>query len=199
MYPPGGWGRAFRYIKHRVRRLPDSPERIARGIWAGVFTAFTPFYGIHFIIAALLARAMRGNIIAGLTGTFFGNPVTYVPIGVISLEGGRFLLGMGGFDDDRPIGKIFVEAWRDLRHNIWALFTSDTADWHGLLIFYQEVFFPYLIGGLIPGVICASLCYYLTVPVIRAYQVRRAGRIRDKFEEIKRNAAASADAAQKAK
>ncbi len=43
MWPRGGWARAFHYVKHRVRRLPDSPERIARGIWAGVFTTFTPF------------------------------------------------------------------------------------------------------------------------------------------------------------
>ncbi|MEM9551176.1 MAG: DUF2062 domain-containing protein, partial [Pseudomonadota bacterium] len=42
LYPRGGWARAFHYVKHRVRRLPDSPERIARGIWAGVFTTFTP-------------------------------------------------------------------------------------------------------------------------------------------------------------
>ena len=81
VYPPGGWGRAFQYVKHRVRRLPDKPERIARGIWAGVFTAFTPFYGLHFIVAVLLARIMNGNMLAALTGTFFGNPLTYFPIG----------------------------------------------------------------------------------------------------------------------
>ena len=43
LWPKGGWSRAFQYVKHRVRRLPDTPERIARGIWVGVFTTFTPF------------------------------------------------------------------------------------------------------------------------------------------------------------
>ena len=80
-WPRGGWTRAFHYVKHRLRRLPDSPERIARGIWAGVFTTFTPFYGMHFVVAAILALFMRGNILAALMGTFFGNPLTYVPIG----------------------------------------------------------------------------------------------------------------------
>jgi len=32
IYPRGGWTRAFHYVKHRIRRLPDSPERIARGV-----------------------------------------------------------------------------------------------------------------------------------------------------------------------
>ncbi|MEO0946532.1 MAG: DUF2062 domain-containing protein, partial [Pseudomonadota bacterium] len=63
-WPRGGWARAFHYVKHRVRRLPDRPERIARGIWAGVFTTFTPFYGMHFVTAALVAYLMRGNILA---------------------------------------------------------------------------------------------------------------------------------------
>ena len=47
VWPRGGWARAFHYVRHRLRRLPDSPERIARGMWAGVFAAFTPFYGLH--------------------------------------------------------------------------------------------------------------------------------------------------------
>jgi len=78
LYPRGGWARAFHYVKHRVRRLPDSPERIARGIWAGVFVTFTPLYTMHFIVAALIARLIQGNILAALMATFFGNPLTYV-------------------------------------------------------------------------------------------------------------------------
>ncbi|MEL6701846.1 MAG: DUF2062 domain-containing protein, partial [Pseudomonadota bacterium] len=93
VYPRGGWMRAFEYVKHRVRRLPDRPEKIARGIWAGVFTTFTPFYGLHFIVAGTIAFFMRGNVIAALLATFFGNPLTYVPIGIAALQTGHFLLG----------------------------------------------------------------------------------------------------------
>ena len=75
VYPRGGWGRAFEYVKHRVRRLPDTPEKISRGIWAGVFTTFTPFYGLHFLVAVLIARVMRGNILASLLGHVFRQPV----------------------------------------------------------------------------------------------------------------------------
>lgn len=61
LWPRGGWGRAFHYIKRRLQRLPDTPETIARGIAAGVFTTFTPLYGVHFVIAAILAKILRGN------------------------------------------------------------------------------------------------------------------------------------------
>ncbi|WP_238371584.1 DUF2062 domain-containing protein [Heliomarina baculiformis] len=194
LYPRGGWTRAALYVKHRVRRLPDTPERIARGIGAGVFTTFTPFYGMHFVVAAIVAKLCRGNILAALMGTFFGNPLTYVPIGLISLKMGHFILGTN-FDDraHRSFGGKFVDAADDLKDNFFALFTERTADWHGLSVFYHEVFFPYLIGGLLPGILAGLVASYLSLPLIRAYKKRRKGAIKAKFEAIKKKAAAQHD------
>ncbi|MBO9452657.1 DUF2062 domain-containing protein [Tropicibacter sp. R16_0] len=199
VYPRGGWTRAFHYVKHRVRRLPDSPERIARGIGAGVFAAFTPFYGVHFFIAAFGARLINGNILAALSGTFFGNPLTYVPIGVICLQSGHFLLGTEFDEGDKRsfLGK-FADAAGDLKDNTIALFTSREADWHDLGVFYDEVFYPYMIGGIIPGLVAAAICYYLSVPVIRAYQQRRRAKIKAKFDAIRKKAEAEADPLSKA-
>jgi len=196
LWPRGGWTRAFHYVKHRVRRLPDSPERIARGIAAGVFTSFTPFYGLHFIVAALLARLFNGNILAALSGTFFGNPLTYVPIGVASLQTGHWLLGTD-FDtevDHSLIGKFFGVS-KDVWNNLVALVSDREADWHGLQLFYNEVFLPYMIGGVIPGIIAATVCYFLSVPLIRVYQQRRRSKIKAKFKAIKARAHIESDIA----
>jgi uncharacterized protein (DUF2062 family) len=193
VYPRGGWTRAFHYVKHRVRRLPDTPDRIARGIGAGVFAAFTPFYGLHFLVAAIGARLIKGNILAALSGTFFGNPLTYVPIGVICLQTGHFLLGTEYEEGDTQglMGK-FASAIGDLKNNFLALFTDRVADWHGLSQFYDDVFYPYMIGGIIPGVVAGVICYYLSLPLILTYQQRRRAKIKAKFEEIKRLAEDSA-------
>ncbi|MBE0413375.1 DUF2062 domain-containing protein [Yoonia sp.] len=185
VYPRGGWARAFEYVKHRVRRLPDTPEKISRGIAAGVFTTFTPFYGFHFFIAAFLARTMRGNIIASLLATFFGNPLTYVPIAATSLGTGYFLLGMRPDAElHQSLGKTFAGAGRDLWQNFTSLFTPEKADWHRLHVFYDEVFFPYMIGGILPGLIMGAIAYYLSVPVIAAYQNRRRKLLRAKLEQL---------------
>lgn len=192
LWPRGGWGRAFQYVKHRVRRLPDSPERIARGIWAGVFTTFTPFYGLHFIVAAFIALIMRGNVLASMMATFFGNPLTYVPIGIISLQTGHWLLGSTmDVEEHTSFGGAFVDAWRDLTSNFFAMFDEEVADWSGLRVFYDDVFIPYLIGGILPGIITATVCFYLSLPLIRAYQKRRRGAIKAKFEALKAKAAAA--------
>lgn len=193
IYPRGGWARAFQYIKHRLRRLPGTPETIARGIFAGAFTVFSPFYGLHFVVAAVLAKLMRGNILAALLATFIGNPLTYIPIGIISLQTGHFLLGSQLRSDVE--GNLFVKFSRaagDLWHNFVAIFTPAQAHWHELGVFYRDVFFPYMIGGIIPGLICGTVCYYLSVPVIRAYQKRRAAKLRKKMKKLREQTGAEA-------
>jgi len=149
VYPRGGWTRAFQYVQHRLSRLPGTPESIARGIFVGALTAFTPFFGIHFVIAAVLAKMVRGNILAALIGTFVGNPLTYVPIALVSLEFGHFMLGteMRGRVEDGLFHK-FGGALGDLWHNIQAVFTHERAHWDELHIFYDDVFFPWMVGGI---------------------------------------------------
>lgn len=191
-WPRGGWLRAAHYVKHRMRRLPGTPEQIARGVFAGVFASFTPFFGLHFLVAAVLAKVMQGSIIAGLLGTFFGNPLTYVPIAIISLQTGHWMLGtsMRGTVDDSLFSK-FAAAAGDLWHNVKAMFTAEQAHWSELHRFYDDVFFPWMVGSIIPGVLCATLCYYLSVPVIRAYQKRRLARMRKKMEKLREQAGAA--------
>ena len=186
LWPRGGWGRAATYVKHRLRRLPDTPEKICRGIWAGVFTTFTPFYGLHFIVAAIVAKVMRGNILAALLSTFFGNPLTYVPIGIVSLNTGHWLLGTRperGFD--KGLFEKFGGAGADLWHNFAALFGPKVAHWDRLERFYDEVFFPYMVGGILPGIVVATAMYYLTIPLVRAYQNRRKASLKAKLAQLK--------------
>ncbi|KUF11026.1 DUF2062 domain-containing protein [Pseudoponticoccus marisrubri] len=192
LWPKGGWARAARYVRHRLNRLPDPPEKIARGIFAGVFTSFTPFYGLHFVISAALAFIMRGNMLAAILATFFGNPLTYVPIGVIAMKTGYWLLGLQDRvppDHKGNLGRKFIKAGEDLWDNLRALFTARDANWNDLRIFYDEVFFPYMIGGIIPGIICGIIAYYVSLPLITAYQNRRKGVLKEKLAALKKKKA----------
>ena len=36
------------------------------------------------------------------------------------------------------------------------------------------IFLPYLVGGIIPGIIAGMVFYYLTIPLVGAYQKIRA-------------------------
>ena len=89
-------------------------------------------------------------------------------------------------DVDRSIAGKFVDAGADLWNNFVAMFTPAQADWTGLHIFWDDIFFPWMIGGIIPGVISATICYYLSVPVIRVYQNRRKGMVMERLAKLRK-------------
>lgn len=185
VYPRGGWRRAFEYVKHRLRRLPDTPERISRGLAAGVFVAWTPFYGLHFLVAAAIAFMVRGNIVSSLLGTFFGNPLTFVPIGVLSMKIGHIMLGRSPERvTEHGFGEAFGGAAHDLSRNLMAVISPAPTDWHGLWVFYDSVFLPFLVGGIIPGLISAAVSYVIALPLIRAYQNTRRKRLQSKLSRL---------------
>lgn len=194
-YPRGGWYRAAGYVIHRLRRLPDPPHRISRGIAAGVFACFTPFYGLHFVTAAGLSWLMGGNVLASLLATFFGNPLTFPLIASVSVELGSWMLGLPVDMYLPQIMGSFSHASAELWHNFMAAFTDDVAVWDGLHRFFRRVFMPYLVGGLIPGVISGLIAYALSRPVITAYQKRRIKKLKHRYAVRMAEQAAKADAA----
>lgn len=193
VWPRGGWTRAAYYVNHRLRRLPDAPHRIARGIFAGIFVSFTPFFGLHFLAGALLAWLLRGNILASLMATFVGNPVTFPVIAAASVELGNWVLGSPGTMSPIYIFSTFGHAGTEAWANIHALFTGEPMRWTSLISFMKTVGYAYLVGGTIWGIVAGLAGYYICLPLIRAYQNRRKKKLREKLE--KRLAAREAEAA----
>lgn len=181
MWPRGGWTRAAHYMKHRLRRLPDAPHRIARGIFAGVFISFSPLFGLHFGAAAILAWIMRGNILASLMATFVGNPITFPFIAAFGVELGNWMLGHPGVMSPLEIFSDFGQAGAEFWRNVTSLFNDDVAHWDQLHRFFFRVYFPYLLGGAVLGIAGGITSYYVSLPVILAYQNRRKKKLRDRL------------------
>jgi uncharacterized protein len=183
--PGGGWGRSASYVMHRLRRLPDTPERIARGIAAGVAVSCLPIFGLHFLSAAALALILRGNVLASLLATFFGNPFTFPLIAIGALEIGSFLLG---FDTPAKASEAitaFGGIWGELARNFLAIFTPEPFHWEKLGKFGWDIFAPYMLGGAIIACFCGPAGYFLSLPVIRAYRARRMNKLRERFEKAR--------------
>ncbi|WP_444452885.1 DUF2062 domain-containing protein [Rhodobacter capsulatus] len=196
VWPRGGWGRSVSYIRHRLNRLPDQPHRIARGVFAGIFISFTPLYGIHLIGAALLARLLRGNVLASLFASLVGNPLTFPVIAVISIKLGHLMLGQTA-DPMLADGliQIFAEALADIRHNLIAAFTAEPTHWVGMADFFRGIFWPYLLGGLLPGLASGLAGYYISLPLVTAYQTRRRQRMKERSAKLRAKRAQAAEAA----
>lgn len=174
VWPRGGWRRAVQYVLHRLRRLPDPPHRIGRGVAAGIFVSFTPLFGIHFLAAIGLAWLLGGNILAALLATFVGNPLTTPFIAAMSVSLGRWLLGTEGDLGPQAIVSEIAHATGEIGNNVLAIASQRQAEWTHLQSFFADLFLPYLVGGIVPGLIAAAAGHYLTVPLVRAYHKRRA-------------------------
>lgn len=190
IYPRGGWLRASTYVIHRLRRLPDQPHRIGRGIAAGTFISFTPLFGFHFIGGAACAWVIRGNILAALLATFVGNPVTLPFIAFLAVSLGRALLGIDGEISAQLIITEFGRAGSELWHNIRAIFSPADMHWNNLVGFFYDLYLPYMVGGILSGLVVSTAAHYMTVPVIKAYHRRRAKKMAERIARVR----ASSDA-----
>lgn len=198
VYPAGGFKRATMYLIHRMRRLPDEPHRIARGVFAGTFVNFPPIFGIQFISAAAFAYVIRGNILAAVLCTFLSNPITTPFIAIGCLQLGYWMLGMTGAMDIHAVFRAFTGAGEELWSNFLAIFTTAPTHWQNLGQFWRTIYFPYLVGSIIPGIIFSLVAYYMTIPLVKAYQKLRAGKLRDRIEKRRRIKAALLEAEERA-
>ena len=157
----------FRAAFRRLLAIDDPPERTALAFSIGVFIAFSPFLGLHTIMATALAFIFRFNKIAIYTGTFINNPfLTLVPIIIVSYGVGAFILG-------RPLS-IPDEGLELLKNP--QLFSGD----YYRLLFVQSwnnIVWPFSVGATALSVVCSLLAYPLTLRALRAYQGRKKSQI----------------------
>jgi hypothetical protein len=98
----------------------EPPERVAAAIALGIGVGFSPFIGVHFLIAIGLAFLFRLNRIDALLGQFVGNPWTLPPVYAAGYALGRKLLRY-----DRS--KVPDLPWDRLLHrDFWHSFTGPT-------------------------------------------------------------------------
>ncbi|MCA1632580.1 MAG: DUF2062 domain-containing protein [Acidobacteria bacterium] len=153
----------FRQAFRRLLAIDDSPERTALAFSVGVFIAFSPFLGLHTLLATVLAFAFRFNKLAIYTGTFVNNPfLTLVPIVLASYAVGAFLLG-------RPLS-LPAEGMKLLSdpHLLTASY------WHQLLSHWRDVLLPFAVGGTALSVVCSLAAYPVTLRLLRAHRRRKA-------------------------
>lgn len=195
MYPRKGFWRGFGYVGKRMRRLPDTPHRIALGFAAGAFASFTPFFTLHFVIAALVAWLVRGNIVAALFGTIVGNPLSFPAIAYASLSFGRSLIGReGGASDFHAVMAGFAAGAQSAWDALKALFGGPPATLDGVVLFLDDVFLPYLVGGAPLGIVAGFVSYWTLGPLIAAYQTRRQRRLDARAAERRKAAFREQDA-----
>ena len=153
----------MQYSWQRVLRIDGSAHAVALGLAAGAFASITPFLGFHILIAAAIAWALSGNLIASAIGTWVGNPLTFPFIWLSTFRLGHALLGSEGK----------VSALNKL---------SFSAIWEHPVDFWMPVIVPMAVGAIPIGIVVAIVVYYPSRATINLYQRRRAARLLKKAQ-----------------
>ena len=190
VYPAGGFKRASVYMWHRLRRLPDPPHRIARGVFAGTFVNFPPIFGLQMLAAAGMAWAMRGNVLAAVLATLLSNPISTPIIAAVSIKLGYYILGIPGGVGLNEVFTAFGMAGGDLWYNLGAVFGPEPTHWGGLAHFWARIYWPYTVGSILPGIATSLALYWLTLPTLTAYQALRRRRLATRIATLRAKVAA---------
>jgi uncharacterized protein (DUF2062 family) len=112
------------------------------------------------------------------TSSTRANPLTFPFISAVALWLGRWFMGEHSSESEfEAVTHAFAEAMNSIWATTKSWFGYGPSMMHGLKDFFYDLFLPYLIGGLIPGLICAAISYWLIGPVVAAYQERRRTRL----------------------
>ena len=136
---------------------------------AGTFVAFSPLFGIHFVLAPCIAWAIGGNLLAAFIATLVCNPLTFPAIAYAAIQVGSWILG----GEDPVRHTTVTDAFKELWRNLGAPFTDWSANWDATLSVFEQFFFAYLVGGAVLGLIASVSAAWACLRIVTAYQRHR--------------------------
>ena len=85
------FSRTKKYISLSIKRIKGTPQALSLGLATGIAISFTPFIGLHALLAIFISWVIGGSMAAALIGTLFGNPWTFPLIWYFTFEIGQFI------------------------------------------------------------------------------------------------------------
>jgi uncharacterized protein (DUF2062 family) len=136
----------------------DTPERTAAAFALGVFLGFSPFLGLHTIVAVALAFIFNLNRVSVLLGVYSNLPWIIAPY-----YASTTMLGAALLRTESP-----ADLGDRLRDMFQLSITSGTF-WHELVRLLRPLFWPYMLGSLIGASVLAAVAYRVAL----AFVIRR--------------------------
>jgi uncharacterized protein (DUF2062 family) len=166
---------AVKVIKFRILHVDDTSQRIALGVAVGIWTAFTPFLGLHMFLALAIAALIRANKALAVLFVWITNPFTMFPIYASSYLAGRFLLGRLHHSSVQPgqIGELLGNLF-SFQNMLTCLYSS--AFWKDLAKVFGKIGLEVTVGGFVLGTLAAILGYFATRWIVTTHRAKSGRR-----------------------
>ena len=142
----------------------DPPELVAASFALGVAISFTPLFGLHWVIALLLAIVLKLNKVDVLLGTLVVNPLTLGPVAAVAL----------------PLGRLILRAEREAISYLPWREVATRSFWHQAGPKMRAIGLHLAVGMFALAILCGALTYVLLLNIIRRHRAHlAAARARD--------------------
>lgn len=146
-------------FKNEIFQAGTPPRTTAISLALGIWLAFSPIPGLHFVIAFLAARIFKLNGVVLILGVMVHNPWTMLPIHMLGLMVGDLVLTghLQSLDQFQqfPIGELGLSTI--FRRSFWLQ--------HGPAL--SDFVRPFVVGHLIMNTVLALICYRYTLYLLR--------------------------------
>jgi uncharacterized protein len=124
--------------------VDDTPHQTALAFGVGVFIAFSPLLGFHWVLALVACFALRINKVVTFLGTYINNPWTIAPLYLAGTAVGCALLG------------VSTEGLKTIEWH-----SEGAAFYRGLLQHLRPYLWPYVVGNTLLGIVTGFGSYFL--------------------------------------
>ena len=146
------FSRTKKYISLSIKRIKGTPQALSLGLATGIAISFTPFIGLHALLAIFISWVIGGSMAAALIGTLFGNPWTF-----------PFFFYL-----DYKIGVLFYfEKMKEYEFKLNFLVKN-----------FEELFFPTFFGSIPVAILVWLITYYLTKKILEKRLDAKKNKIR---------------------
>jgi hypothetical protein len=135
--------------------IHDSPRRTAAAYALGVLFGFSPFLGLHTVLALAFAFLFNLNRVAVLVGVYSNLPWIMAPYYTLATLGGAKLLGT-----HVPRG-VARQLERLFAQSLW-----QGKFWHDLVVLLRQLLWPYMVGSTIGAVVLAMVAYRVALAFV---------------------------------
>ncbi len=132
----------------QLLHIDDTPERTAAAFALGVFFGFSPFLGLHTVLAIAFAFVLNLNRVAVLLGVYSNLPWIIAPYyAFVTMAAARVT------------GHRLPRHFRSQVGALFELSLFDATFWHRLITILKPLLFPYTVGALFGAVVLAMAAY----------------------------------------
>ncbi len=153
-------------FKDEVLKSEGSPRTTSVSLSLGVFLAFSPFPGLHLVIAFISCRVFRLKPVVMLAGVLVHNPWTMIGIHMAGLILGDFIL----FGKLTSLDTFRLFPWKEF--GLRQVFSGDFWSLNGHYL--ADIYWPFFLGSITLSFLFGFLSFQIVMRFLRRNTAKEA-------------------------